>query len=156
MMATDPRGPADTSMMRIVHTALRRDLARAQFAISSPPYPDAVQRAALCAHLRWVIGFIHRHHESEDLHLYPMVRAANPSVGKLLDVMAADHDAVQNALGAAEQEITRYERSAVEREELVGALDSLSDVLLPHLRREEDEAMPVVSATSRQRRLASS
>jgi len=27
-MATDLSGPADTSMMRIVHTALRRDIAR--------------------------------------------------------------------------------------------------------------------------------
>jgi len=33
------------------------------------------------------------------------------------------------------------------REDLLGALSALSDVLLPHLRREELEMMPVVAAT---------
>jgi len=140
-------GPADTSLMRIVHDALRRDFARAATVLTEPPYPDDPQRTALCAHLRWVTGFLHRHHESEDDHLYPMVRAANPGAGKLLDDMAADHDIIQPALDAVERAIERYARSADGRTELVAALDSLLEVLLPHLRREEDEMMPVVSAS---------
>jgi hemerythrin-like domain-containing protein len=125
-------GPADTSAMRIVHTALRRDYARARSALSQPPYPDDAQRAALCGHLNWMAGFLHRHHESEDNSLYPM---------------AADHDAVQAALGAVERAVARYARSADGRADLIAALDGLEEVLLPHLRREEDEMMPVVSAS---------
>ena len=45
-MKAELSGPADTSTMRIVHTALRRDLARAQTALTEPPYPDRAQRAA--------------------------------------------------------------------------------------------------------------
>jgi hypothetical protein len=146
-MATDLSGPADTSMMRIVHTALRRDIARAQAVLTEPPYPDQPQRAALGAHLQWMIGFLHRHHESEDTYLYPAVREANPGAGGLLDEMDADHEAIQPAMAAVTRTAARYEREPEGREELLAALGSLADVLLPHLRREEDELMPVVSAT---------
>ncbi len=54
-----------------------------------------------------MMDFLHRHHESEDAHLYPMVRAG----------------------------------------ELLAALGALGEVLGPHLSREEEEMMPVVSVT---------
>src|SRR5215468_9526119 len=147
MMKAELSGPADTSTMGIVHTALRRDLARAQTALTEPPYPDRAQRAALSAHLRWLLGFVHKHHEAEDDYLYPMVRAANPDAARLLNDMAADHDAIQTAMTAAERAAERYARSADAREELAAELGTLGGVLLPHLRREEDDMMPVVSAS---------
>jgi hemerythrin-like domain-containing protein/uncharacterized protein YndB with AHSA1/START domain len=147
MMKAELSGPADTSTMRIVHTALRRDLAHAQTALTEPPYPDRAQRAALSAHLRWVLGFLHRHHEAEDDYLYPMVRAANPGAATLLNEMAADHNAIQTAMAAAERAAERYARSADAREQLAAELGTLGGVLLPHLRREEDDMMPVVSAS---------
>jgi iron-sulfur cluster repair protein YtfE (RIC family)/uncharacterized protein YndB with AHSA1/START domain len=140
-------GPADTAAMRIVHTALRRDYARARTALNQPPYPDDAQRAALCGHLNWMTGFLHRHHESEDDSLYPMVAEANPAAAALIDAMAADHGAVQAALDAVESAVARYAQSADGRTDLIAALDALEEVLLPHLRREEDEMMPVVSAS---------
>jgi hemerythrin-like domain-containing protein len=146
-MAPDLSGPADTSMMRIVHNALRRDLTRAQDALAGRPYPDHTQRNAICAQLRWMLGFLHRHHEYEDNHLYPMVRAANASAAAVIDDMAAEHDAVQGAITAVSAALGRYEQRSEARAELLAALGSLSDVLLPHLRREETEMMPVVSAT---------
>jgi hypothetical protein len=36
-MRHDPNGPADTSMMGIVHSALRRDLLRSRDALSTAP-----------------------------------------------------------------------------------------------------------------------
>jgi len=146
-MKAELSGPADTRTMRIVHAALRRDLARAQAALTEPPYPDRAQRAALSAHLRWLLGFLHKHHGAEDDYLYPMVRAANPGAATLLNDMAADHDAIQTAMAAAEQAVEHYARSADPREELAAELRTLSGVLLPHLRREEDDMMPVVSAS---------
>lgn len=146
-MKAELSGPADTSTMRIVHTALRRDLARAQTALTEPPYPDLAQRAALSAHLRWLLGFLHKHHEAEDDHLYPMVRAANPGAATLLHEMAADHNSIQTAMAAAERAAERYARTADARQGLAAELGTLSGVLLPHLRREEDDMMPVVSAS---------
>jgi hemerythrin-like domain-containing protein len=147
MMKAELSGPADTSTMRIVHTALRRDLAHAQTALTEPPYPDRAQRAALSAHLRWLLDFLHKHHEAEDDYLYPMVRAANPGAAPLLNEMAADHNAIQTAMAAAERAVERYVRSADAREELAAELGTLTSVLLPHLRREEDDMMPIVSAS---------
>jgi hypothetical protein len=80
-MKDDLDRPADTSLMRIVHDALRRDLDRARAAISGPPFPADAQRAAIAEHLGWMTGFLYRHHESEDEGLYPLVRRRDPAAG---------------------------------------------------------------------------
>ena len=138
-------GPADTRMMGIVHDALRRDLARTRAALDGP-LPEA-RRRALAAHVDWMMDFLHAHHEGEDTGLYPMVRAANPGTGALLDAMAADHAAIDPAVDALRAAAARFAASDAARAELRDALTALEDVLLPHLEREEAEAMPVVSAT---------
>lgn len=143
-MRVDPNAPADTSMMRIVHTALRRDLQRARVALTRVPPPDDRQRVAIAEHLRWMMAFLEAHHRSEDLGLYPVVRERGPGEGALLDAMARDHEAVAAAIVGVERAAASY-AECDERASLVDALDDLSKVLLPHLQREEDEVMPVVS-----------
>jgi hemerythrin-like domain-containing protein len=138
-------GPADTRMMGIVHDALRRDLARIRAALDGP-VPEA-RRQALAAHVGWMMDFLHEHHEGEDGGLWPMVRAVDPAVGALLDVMAADHAAVDPAVQALRAAAARWAESDAARPALRDALTALEDVLLPHLEREENEAMPAVSAT---------
>lgn len=143
-MASDPNAPADTNTMRIVHDAVRRDLDRARVVLTREPPPDAHQRAAIAAHLRWMMALLEAHHRSEDLGLYPLVRERDPSAAALLDDMARDHEAIAEAI----EDVDRAAAINAEREErkaLVDALARLTDVLLPHLRREEDETMPVVS-----------
>ena len=93
-MKADPSGPADTSMMGIVHRALRRDLARARAALTADWPPADDQRVAIAGHLGWLMGFLHRHHESEDEGLYPLVRRRSPAAAAMLDVMDADHHAI--------------------------------------------------------------
>jgi len=132
-------GPADTRMMGIVHDALRRDLARTRAALRGP-VPEA-RRRALAAHVAWMMDFLHAHHEGEDAGLYPMVRAADPGAGPVLDAMAADHAAIDSAVEAL-RAAARWESS----DAVCAAITALEDVLLPHLQREETEAMPLVSA----------
>ncbi|MGH8977449.1 MAG: hemerythrin domain-containing protein [Acidimicrobiia bacterium] len=130
--------------MRIVHTALRRDLQRARVALTRVPPPDHRQRVAIAQHLAWLMAFLEAHHRSEDLGLYPVVRERNPGEAALLDDMARDHEVVAAAIVDLERAAATYaERD--ERESLIDALDDLTNVLFPHLQREEDEAMPVVS-----------
>ena len=66
--------PADTRMMRIVHQALRRELRRAQVAMTSTPPPSSRQQHAIARHLTWMMGLLRGHHRSEDAGLYPLVR----------------------------------------------------------------------------------
>lgn len=150
-MTIDYGGPADTRVMGIVHSALRRDLQRAQTALSEWPFPFDAQRRAIAEHLVWMMTFLHHHHESEDEHLYPMVRERNVAVRDLLDDMDADHKSILPAMDALTEVANRYRESAGVRAEVVAALDKLAAVLLPHLEREEREMMPVVSETISER-----
>jgi hypothetical protein len=93
------------------------------------------------------MDFLHAHHAGEDQDLWPLIRAHNPAAGDLLDQMDADHarigpqiDHLQNAAA-----VYRADASPAARQGLVEAIELLRSVLDPHLRREEDEMMPVVS-----------
>jgi uncharacterized protein YndB with AHSA1/START domain/hemerythrin-like domain-containing protein len=138
--------PADTRMMGIVHNALRRDIARAQSALTRWPYPDPSQRNAIASHLGWMMQFLHRHHQLEDDGLYPLVRQRVPDAAEILDAMDADHHALLPAIDQLTDTARRYGQNPSARTELITALDQLSAVMLPHLQREETEMMPVVSA----------
>jgi uncharacterized protein YndB with AHSA1/START domain/hemerythrin-like domain-containing protein len=131
--------------MTIVHNGLRRDLARVHTALSEWPYPDPVQRAAIADHLTWMIHFLHKHHRAEDDGLYPVVRQRVPNSAGVLDAMDRDHHALTVAMDGVTQATREYAASDASRKALRGAVDELAAVMLPHLQREEDEAMPIVS-----------
>jgi Hemerythrin HHE cation binding domain len=141
--------PADTRMMGIVHGALRRDLLRTRDALTSEPYPQGRQRRALGEHVVWMMEFLHAHHTSEDEGLWPLVRRRNPAAGALLDSLEAEHRRISPAAAALTSAGQRYAATTADepRAELADALDALADVLFPHLDREVEEAMPMVSAS---------
>lgn len=151
-MSTDPH-ITDTRTMNIVHNALRRDLARAQRALASESPPNDERRAALAGHLDWMMHFLHVHHDGEDRGLWPAVRRLNPDAGPLLDRMDADHRLVAPAITEVTAAVAAYRSDAGSRHELSRALGRLAEVLIPHLQREEDEAMPVVARTLSQTQL---
>ena len=146
---TRDQDPADTRMMGIVHAALRRDLERVREAVTTEPFPRAVQRRALGEHVVWLMDFLHAHHESEDQGLWPLVRLKNPAAGALLDSLEADHEGIDPLATALRKAGGRYGETADDeaRSTLVEAIDALALVLYPHLDREVGEAMPVVSAS---------
>ena len=147
-MKRDMNDPADTRMMGIVHTALRRDLGRLHDALTNGR-PGPEQREALGAHAAWMMEFLHAHHAGEDDGLYPMVLAKNPAALELLAVMEADHKRVIPAMDEFTQTVARWTStgSDADRIETLTALDQLTTVLYPHLEREENEMMPVVAAS---------
>ena len=140
--------PADTTMMRIVHDALRRDLARASATLTTSANRE--QRRAVAAHVTWMMGFLRAHHASEDEGLYPLVRTrvgAESSDGAVLDRMADAHDAIALAVSSVESAAAAVAADPSDRatQSTTDALDALETVLLPHLRDEEDAAMAIVS-----------
>ncbi|MCU1594107.1 MAG: hypothetical protein JWO12_1499 [Frankiales bacterium] len=141
--------PANTAMMGIVHAALRRDLTRCVTALTGPTPPADRQRAALVAHLDWMMTFLDGHHQGEDAGLWPLVRSLNPSASKLLDQMEHDHAQIAPAMGVVRMASRTYtgDGGAAAREAVVGALTDLRAVLDPHLHREETEMMPIVATT---------
>lgn len=148
-MSTAADQAADTRIMGIVHQALRRDLERARTALTAADPPADGTREAIARHVRWMMTFLHHHHAAEDDGLYPLVRARSLEAAALLDQMHADHERIQPAIGGVEAAAAAYLEGddGAARIRLVVALDDLEASLLPHLLSEEDEMMPVVSAT---------
>lgn len=148
-MTRVPDAPADTRMMGIVHDALRRDLGRAIDVLSTAPYPERAQRIAIGEHVGWMMDFLHTHHHGEDAGLWQLVRERNPEARPLLDAMEADHLRVAPLVDACETTAHEYRNAASDegRAALLAALRGLCEVLLPHLEREEDETMPLVSVS---------
>jgi hypothetical protein len=64
-MTTRPDEPADTTMMGVVHDALRRDLARLGSALSGSPPPGPAQRRALAGHIGRMMDFLMHRRTSE-------------------------------------------------------------------------------------------
>ena len=148
-MSTTANQAADTSVMRIVHQALRRDLGRTRTALTAANTPADETREAIARHVGWMMNFLHHHHAAEDEGLYPLVRARRPEAAALLDQMHADHERIQPAIADVEAAAVAYLAGddGGERGRLLVALDDLEASLLPHLLTEEDEMMPAVSAT---------
>jgi len=146
-MSTDTHVPANTAMMGIVHSALRRDLTRASTALTAQHPPPDAQRVALAVHLGWMVDFLHRHHEGEDIGLWPLVRSLDPSAGDLLDQMEDDHAQIAPRMAELSTAARGYSDigSSAARGGVVEALARLRAVLDPHLHREETEMMPIVS-----------
>ena len=149
-MAITSDAPADTTMMRIVHDALRRDLCRAKAALTEPTRGRSAQRQAIAAHLAWIMRFLHAHHASEDNGLYPLVRERAGDATDMLEVldrMTREHQDVADAIAAVEATTAALTSDASNEvvQRTVATLDALEAVLLPHLQEEEQEAMPIAS-----------
>jgi hemerythrin-like domain-containing protein len=137
-----------TTIMGIVHDALRRDLVRLQSAVGSAPPPDGERRVAIADHARWMMDYLHHHHQAEDTGLWPLIRQRAPWAQGLLDRMEADYAHVTPAAERLRQTAARYRSDAGDqsRADFRDAVSGLSQAILPYLRGEEDEAMPLVAA----------
>jgi hypothetical protein len=79
--------------------------------------------------------------------LWPVLLGRDPGTAALVERMERDHEQIDPTITALELAAAGYRDATVDREGLLTALDGLTGTLLPHLEREETEAMPVVSAT---------
>ncbi|MBH0121896.1 hemerythrin domain-containing protein [Rhodococcus sp. NPDC003382] len=146
-MISDPAGPADTRIMGIVHSALRRDLLRTRTVLEAGPVPDN-RRGPLADHILWMMDFLRHHHEGEDTALYPLVVRLNPDAAALVHSMDDDHRRIEPAITELESAASLFTYPDSDSQaRLSAALTALTDVLLPHLEREELDMMPVVSET---------
>lgn len=150
---TDPLdAPAETRTMSIVHSALRRDLVRLRLVLGTPAAAEPARRTAIAEHLLWMMDFLHHHHTGEDDGLYPLVVRRNPSSAELVEQMDADHASISPAMDAVEAAARRHLDDPDSPDSaLQTAVDRLSEVLLPHLEREEQVMMPVVSQSITER-----
>ena len=91
-------------------------------------------------------GFVHAHHGAEDVLLFPALRAADPSIGPVVDRLEADHARVSDLLDvveAAARELTDTDGGDA-RLRVIDGLRDLHGHLLEHLDYEERSAGPTM------------
>lgn len=144
MSKPDPHGPADTSEMGVIHSALRRDLERARLVLADQPSPERAR--VVGEHLVWLMRLLHHHHHTnEDEHYWPATLERNPAAAPLLEAMEADHAGLVGPLADLEQEAAALVEGTGHVFRVLDAIAALSGPLNEHLRREELEMMPVVA-----------
>ena len=147
-MARDPEA-ADTRMMGIVHAALRRDLERVRLAATTEPFPRGDQGWGTRRARGVADGLPARPPRGRGPRALAAGEGQEPRRGgSLLDLLESDHERVDPLATALSTAGHRYAESNADeaRVALVESIDALAVVLFPHLDREVDEAMPVVSA----------
>jgi hypothetical protein len=95
--------------------------------------------------------FVHSHHGAEDVLLLPALRAANPSIGSVVDRLEADHARVSDLLDAVEEAARTLTDSEGEeaRQRVIDGLRELHVHLLEHLDYEETKAGPTMRRLDR-------
>jgi hemerythrin-like domain-containing protein len=134
------------TMNRVIHEAVRRDLARLESALAATQDGDL----ARAGQLERAYANLHReltqHHEGEDQNVFPYLA----SVGvppDLLTVMDDEHHAMAEALGETRQAMAAYASSgsAADAERARTSVVRTRDVVDRHLDHEERELEPLLA-----------
>jgi hypothetical protein len=159
------RGRAIFEELLWVHSIIRRDLASveqlaadvgeglsgeavqetlAELKTAGPLWQLKVSCLRYCSH-------VHAHHGAEDVLLFPVLRAADPSIGPVVDRLEADHLRVSDLLDvveAAARALTETNGDAARRR-VIDGLQELHVHLLEHLDYEELNAGPAMRRLDR-------
>ena len=94
---------------------------------------------------------VHAHHGAEDVLLFPVLRAADPAIGPVVDRLEADHARVSDLLDAVEdaaRALTDTDAGHA-RQRVIDGLRDLHVHLLEHLDYEEQNAGPTMRRLER-------
>jgi hemerythrin-like domain-containing protein len=91
-------------------------------------------------------SFVHLHHRHEDVHLFPALRASDPSLEPVVDRLESDHREVAVQLEEIEAAVAALgeDDDKAGRHRVVAALQGLGELLLAHLDYEEESIGPTL------------
>lgn len=149
MQTIDPNaapGKPETEQMRVIHRALGREFATLPGQVERVAAGDTARSGLIAAHLTLVLGMLHEHHEAEDELLWPLLHQRVPLDNELIDTMAEQHHGIAVAIDS----VTAIERAwsgtadPTARDELASRLRQLEQILVAHLRLEEEAVLPLI------------
>lgn len=129
-------------MNRVIHAAVRRDLARLESALESARDGDRERAAELQRAYANLYRELKHHHESEDQWVFPMMSRYVDQ--ELLEAMDAEHHAMAESLEATDGAMEKYAVSGAAAD-AVAARESVirtQAVVDRHLDHEEQELEP--------------
>lgn len=149
--AAAPEGPADMTMMYVLHHAFRRDLRDFARAAATTPTGDGARWTLLAQRWQRFTHELHQHHTKEDEILWPLLlerarAAADATSERVLQEMEAEHAVLDPLLTAATTEFERLSHAADQRAHdlLCDTLEELGEVLGHHLGHEESAAIEIL------------
>ncbi len=151
-----PRAPADpVASFRACHERIRTFIAGLQRIATLPDLADPRVPAAAAQARRYFAEGLPLHADDEDLSLGPRLRAVAPECGPLLDELERDHRKIDACLATLLPMLgTLAEEGRVPHATFRVAVSFLSNLLLPHITREEDEVFPLCARLSAEDNLA--
>ena len=146
-----PEGPADMTMMYVMHHAFRRDLDRFVAAVAATPVEDRKTWTALGVRWDRFFTILHHHHSLEDEHIWPfLMERADATERPVLEAMEEEHEQIDPLLTSVAEGFAALagDRTPVGAEDLRAALKvrvaATRDLLARHLKHEETEAIVVL------------
>jgi hypothetical protein len=135
------------TMNRVVHGAVRRDLAR--FADALAAFPEGNRSRAIRLATAWTFfyGELDAHHRGEQEIAWPALRALGVPAATLAE-MDAEHDRMADALEQADLAFTALEKSpsTTSAKSAAAAIADLRTAVTDHFAHEERELEPVYAA----------
>ena len=146
-----PGGPADMTMMYVMHHAFRRDLDRFVAAVAATPVEDRAAWTALATRWDRFFTILHHHHSLEDQYIWPfLMERADAAEREVLEAMEEEHEQIDPLLTAVAEGFAALagDRVPAGAEDLRAGLkvrvSATRDLLARHLRDEETEAIAVL------------
>jgi hypothetical protein len=135
------------SMNRLIHAAVRRDLARFEGALSGFPDGSLPRANQLRTAWKFFYGELDYHHHGEHDIAWPALESVGVPKATL-DQMDAEHDRLAEALGTADTAFATLARTptAASAKDAAAAVENLQAVVDEHLAHEEAEIEPVYQA----------
>jgi hemerythrin-like domain-containing protein len=105
--------------------------------------------ALLAAMVRYVEAFPERlHHPKEDAHLFPALRRRAPGIASVLDALEAEHVRGRALLDGLSRALAAYQAEGdAALSPLAAAVRGYADFHWAHMRREEEEVLPLALRT---------
>jgi hypothetical protein len=159
------RGRAIFEELLWIHSIIRRDLstieqlaAEVDGGLSGEAVQEALNGLKVAGPL-WQLKVnclrycrhVHAHHGAEDVLLFPALRAANPTIGPVVDRLEADHARVSDLLDVVEAAARALNDTDADeaRIRVIDGLHELHVHLLEHLDYEELNAGPTMRRLER-------
>lgn len=135
------------TMNRVIHAAVRRDLARLEAALADAPNGNGERSAGLRDAYVFLQGQLVHHHEGEDALIFPALARLEVDA-TLLEEMEAEHHAMADALQSTRVAMERYAASgsATEAQAALDRVVHARQVTERHLAHEEQELEPAMIA----------
>ena len=133
------------SMNRIIHAAVRRDVARTEKALRAARAGETRRLQDIQRAWNHLVVQLTEHHEQEDALIWPYLRAQGVDDG-LMDAMESEHRAMSSALTDGTAALDNAVTGQVPARTAADVIATASRVINDHLAHEERDVEPLIAA----------